>query len=162
MPLSASPPIPKSDMPKSTRLFYVRCNGDGSWLTTRRNAGGGHIFERAPADPMLASGPVLADWKGAYELIPTPWTVETWPQPVMLDDESKAALCDAAEMLMNVPGGHQHICDTLRRLARGATLKSEELILAIAEAHKALGGDSNDDEHEALLSPMAALGEEEV
>lgn len=37
----------------------------------------------------------------------------------LLDDETYSALCRAADMLMEVPGGHGDVIDLLRRLAGG-------------------------------------------
>lgn len=63
---------------KGTRLFFVHCQGDGSWLTTREPKG--RVFAHNPPDPMLVTGPVAhAEWQGAYNLVPTPWTAEAWP-----------------------------------------------------------------------------------
>jgi hypothetical protein len=107
---------------------------------------------------MLATGPVLADWNGAYELIPTPWTVETWPD---LQHESPVSKLEAllASRLAKHDGCSRFGVRDSNVLNRPDVAR---LLNAIAEAHKALGGDSNDAEHDALLALMAALGEEEV
>jgi hypothetical protein len=138
----------------SPRLFFVRCNGDGSWLTSREPKG--KVFGINPPDPMLVSGPM--GWQGAYELIPTPWTVETWPD---LAHESPVSKLEAilASRLAKHDGCSRFGTQDFAVLSRPNV---ERLLLAIAEAHKALGGDSNDAEHEALLALMAALGEEEA
>jgi hypothetical protein len=38
----------------------------------------------------------------------------------IVDEEAAAALIQAAELLMSVPGGHQHLCDELRHIAASA------------------------------------------
>jgi hypothetical protein len=150
---------------KHSRLFFVRCNGDGSWLTKRTTEGGGHIFEPAPADPMLVTGPIGrmakgigTQWGGPYELIPSPWTVETWPD---LQHESPVSKLEAllASRLAKHDGCSRFGVQDLQLLSGSGVVR---LLDAIAEAHAALGGDSNDAEHDALLALMAALGEEEA
>jgi hypothetical protein len=38
----------------------------------------------------------------------------------IVDEEAAAHLIEAAELLMSVPGGHQHLCDEFRHIAASA------------------------------------------
>jgi hypothetical protein len=38
----------------------------------------------------------------------------------IVDEEAAAHLIEASDLLMTVPGGHQHLCDTLRAIAASA------------------------------------------
>jgi hypothetical protein len=72
----------------SEPLYYVRCNGDGSWLTKRPNPhGSGDVFAMNPSDAALVTA---AQWPkaaftsaGVYQLIPTPFVTPLPKREVM-------------------------------------------------------------------------------
>jgi hypothetical protein len=140
---------------KPARLFFIRCNGDGSWLTTREPKGTVYAF--APRDPMLVTGPI-GNMGGAYELIATPWTVETWPD---FQGENAAEVAKLNALLVTRLAQHDG-CSRFgtRDLNILANMAAKQLLDAISEAKAALVGDSNDAEHDALVSIVRALGME--
>jgi hypothetical protein len=82
-------------------------------------------------------------------------TVPTLPSATVTIDEPTdllTLLIKAVDIIMLAPGGHQDVADGI--MAAVNRLKG-----AIDEAGDALGGDSNDDEHDALVSIMEALGQ---
>jgi hypothetical protein len=73
-------------------------------------------------------------------------------EPVGDADDLLTLLIKAVDIIMHAPGGHGDVADGL--MASVNRLKG-----AIDEAGDALGGDSNDAEHDALVSLMEALGQ---
>jgi hypothetical protein len=57
--------------------------------------------------PMLVSGP-MGEWRGAYELIPSPFTVETWPHAPGINAELQAALDEAKSALVGDSNDAEH------------------------------------------------------
>lgn len=139
---------------KGTRLFFVHCQGDGSWLTTREPKG--RVFDHNPPDPMLVTGPVAhAEWQGAYNLVPTPWTAEAWP-----DFQGKNAEVAALNVLLVARLQQHDGCSRFgtRDFALLNGTAAKDILDAISEAKAALVGDSNDAEHDALVSFVQAIG----
>lgn len=123
-------------------FYYVRCAGDGSWLSKLGQGGRGDEFTLSldQALPLKKHEANNAGYPSAvYSLVPTEGDV------LLLIER-------AIHVIMHAPGGHQDIAD-------GLAASLSKLRGAIDEAGDALGGDSNDAEHDALYTLMEALGQ---
>lgn len=165
-------------------LYYCRCDGDGSWLVTL-NADRGCVFSRTPEKPARitldeATKHGIAD--GAYALVPVAHTDANNVALALARTES----AQSYEMLWRAfvkssPFGFRFqryelgfILNHLVRVglaeidAGGLGFKtadskeSKQLRAALADGWKALRGDSNDAEHDALREIIEVLTGEEV
>lgn len=165
-------------------LYYCRCDGDGSWLI-KLNADRGDVFSRTPEKPAKitldeAVKHAIAD--GAYALVPVATSDANHVVQTLIRTDSPLSYDGLwAKFVKCSPFGYRFqryelgfILNNLVRMGlveidanglgfkRADSKESKRLRVALAEGWKALRGDSNDAEHDALVAIIKALTEEEV
>lgn len=165
-------------------LYFCRCDGDGSWLVTL-NADRGSEFSRQPVKPAKitldeATKHAIAD--GAYVLVPVATTdANHIVQALMREPGPQSYETLWRKFVKCSPFGYRFqryelgfILNNLVRMglaeidANGLGFKhaeskeSKQLHAALADGWKALRGNSNDAEHDALGAIIEALTGEEV
>jgi hypothetical protein len=165
-------------------LYYCRCDGDGSWLV-KLNADRGSVFSRTPEKPAKitldeATKHGIAD--GAYALVPVTVTDSNHVVQALVRSESPLSYDGLWSLFVkSSPFGYRFqryelgfILNNLVRVGRveidanglgfsqARSKESKQLREALADGWKALRGDSNDAEHDALAAIIEALTGEEA
>jgi hypothetical protein len=172
---------------KTTRdgkpLYFCRCDGDGSWLIKLETHRG--VFSRTPETPAK----ITLDEAQHYNIASGPYALVS---VAINDENRVAHILDNDPMgyealwqrfVKSSPFGFRFqraelgvILNRLVRIGRvevvtgfdgvffqrGVAPESKALNSALADGWKALRGDSNDAEHDALVSIIEALTGEEV
>lgn len=169
-------------------LYFCRCDGDGSWLVDLAlNETRGAVFSRTPEKPAtitLDEAEQAGISSGAYALVSVAITDENRVAHIIhaagngLDYEAiwtrfvksspfgfrfqRAELGFILNRLVRT--GRVDISTTFNGLEfrRGDTCEAKALNVSLADGWKALRGDSNDAEHDALVAIIEALTGEEL
>jgi hypothetical protein len=175
---------------KTTRngmpLYFCRCEGDGSWLIDASlNSDKGAVFSMTPKNPAkvtldeaeragISGGPysltsvALTDANRvalALERHPGPQSYETLWRAFKKSSPFgfRFQWCELAVILNHlVRVGIAEIDPNGLGFKRADSKEARELREALADGWKALRGDSNDAEHDALVAIIEALTGEEV